>query len=87
MLDSTHKQMCRAWKLRLFPTLERPQTVAVLWCFAGDVWHIALPQCDSSLLYAYRVMGENQDKNNAPSAVGHKFDEVRGRAAAAAASP
>jgi hypothetical protein len=41
------------------------------------VWHIALPQCDSSLLYAYRVMGENQDKNNAPSAVGHKFDEVR----------
>uniref|UniRef100_A0A383V8Q1 Glycoside hydrolase family 13 N-terminal domain-containing protein n=1 Tax=Tetradesmus obliquus TaxID=3088 RepID=A0A383V8Q1_TETOB len=42
----------------------------------GDVWHIALPQCDTSLLYAYRVTGENQDKNNAPSAVGHKFDEV-----------
>jgi pullulanase/glycogen debranching enzyme len=43
---------------------------------AGDVWHIALPQCDTSLLYAYRLTGENQDKNNAPSAVGHKFDEV-----------
>ncbi|KAF6257870.1 isoamylase [Scenedesmus sp. NREL 46B-D3] len=42
----------------------------------GDVWHIALPQCDCSLLYGYRVTGENQDTNKAPSAVGHKFDEV-----------
>lgn len=43
---------------------------------AGDVWHIALPGCDSGLLYGYRVSGPNQSKNNAPSAAGHKFDEV-----------
>jgi pullulanase/glycogen debranching enzyme len=43
---------------------------------AGDVWHIALPGCDSSLLYGYRVSGANQSKNNAPSAAGHKFDDV-----------
>lgn len=42
----------------------------------GDVWHIALPGCDDTLLYGYRVLGPNQDKNKAPGAVGHKFDEV-----------
>lgn len=42
---------------------------------AGDVWHIALPGCDSSLLYGYRVSGPNQ-KSNQPSAAGQKFDDV-----------
>lgn len=45
---------------------------------AGDVWHIALPGCDSSLLYGYRVSGPNQ-KSNQPSAAGQKFDDVSSR--------
>lgn len=49
--------------------------VCVFVC-AGDVWHIALPGCDGSLLYGYRLSGANQSKNNAPSAAGHKFDDV-----------
>lgn len=48
-------------------------------CTTGDVWHIALPGCDNSLLYGYRVTGPNQ-KSNQPSAVGHKFDDVSGLA-------
>lgn len=42
----------------------------------GDIWHIALPSCDQNLLYGYRVSGPSQDKDNAPSAAGHKFDDV-----------
>lgn len=43
---------------------------------AGDVWHIALPGCDPSLLYGYRVSGANQAQNNSPASAGHKFDDV-----------
>eukprot|EP00878_Enallax_costatus_P009904 GHUV01010341.1.p1 GENE.GHUV01010341.1~~GHUV01010341.1.p1 ORF type:complete len:193 (+),score=39.75 GHUV01010341.1:244-822(+) len=42
----------------------------------GDVWHIALPGCDNSLLYGYRVLGPNQEDDKSAGAVGHKFDEV-----------
>jgi isoamylase len=42
----------------------------------GDIWHIALPSCDQNLLYGYRVSGPSQDKDNAPAAAGHKFDDV-----------
>lgn len=43
----------------------------------GDVWHIALPGCDASLLYGYRVSGPSQETDKSEGAVGHKFDEVR----------
>eukprot|EP00879_Flechtneria_rotunda_P004985 GHRR01005261.1.p1 GENE.GHRR01005261.1~~GHRR01005261.1.p1 ORF type:complete len:888 (+),score=273.41 GHRR01005261.1:539-3202(+) len=43
----------------------------------GDVWHIALPGCDSVLLYGYRVSGPNQDQNKQPGTAGHKFDNTQ----------
>ncbi|KAF8057146.1 ISA1 [Scenedesmus sp. PABB004] len=42
----------------------------------GDVWHIALPGCDPTLLYGYRVSGPNQ-KSNQPGDAGHKFDDTQ----------
>jgi isoamylase len=40
----------------------------------GDIWHIAIPQLDSTLLYGYMVNGPNQKDN--PRYPGHSFDNV-----------
>jgi len=40
----------------------------------GDVWHIALQQLDSSMLYAYRVYGVEDDRSHLTA--GLSFDSV-----------
>lgn len=37
----------------------------------GDVWHIALPRLDPSLLYGYRVFGRHQEKSRVVGPDGH----------------
>lgn len=42
----------------------------------GDVWHIALPGLDPSLLYGYRVYGSNDEQHE--DSEGQRHDPVRG---------
>lgn len=47
----------------------------------GDVWHIALPSLDASLLYGYRLDGPRQvegEEGEEGAAYGQAFDPVRG---------
>lgn len=40
----------------------------------GDVWHVALPRLDSSLLYGYRVFGANEEMHE--ESEGQRHDPV-----------
>lgn len=42
----------------------------------GDVWHVALPRLDPSLLYAYRVFGANEEVHE--ESEGQRHDPVSG---------
>ncbi|KAK9833179.1 hypothetical protein WJX74_009440 [Apatococcus lobatus] len=41
----------------------------------GDIWHVMLPQLDSSSLYGFRTSGPHQSSNE--TAVGHRYDEAQ----------
>ncbi|KAK9843453.1 hypothetical protein WJX81_003335 [Elliptochloris bilobata] len=41
----------------------------------GDVWHVALPDLDSSLLYGYRMGGLHQGRDKGAAAAGQRFEE------------
>lgn len=53
-----------SYKIPLDPVVNR----------TGDIWHIAIPQLDSTLLYGYIVNGPNQKDD--PRFAGHSFDPV-----------
>eukprot|EP00887_Chlorella_sp_A99_P006221 scaffold3.g6221.t1 len=53
------------WEVPLDPVANR----------TGDVWHIALPGLDPSLLYGYRVLGPSQARQ--PEAYGQAYDASR----------
>ena len=43
----------------------------------GDVWHVALPRLDPSLLYGYRVFGANEEVHE--ESEGQRHDPVSAR--------
>ncbi len=45
----------------------------------GDVWHVALPRLDPSLLYGYRVFGANEEMHE--ESEGQRHDPVRAQPA------